>query len=441
MMDFLFELGTFIAKAIIVIVLIYLILALVTKVLSRAKLLSEKNKKESHITFIDYKAKRKEVRQKLEEKLTSQEEFKIIEKAIEKYKKSLQKLAKKVKEQDKEQKVTQDKVQEAKSLKPDAEDKNQQEERVSSQADTESQDVTNLDNNDKFKAEKRAIAEKIAAQYNELLQKASKDSGIKLVYEDDNFIVKSKVLFILDFVGSTLATEVKDLRRAIDIITYEGSEGDGVILRLQSPGGTVCGYGLCAAELERLKKKKINLTIAVDQVAASGGYMMASVADKIVAAPFAYIGSIGVVSEFPNFNRLLKKYDVEYEQVTAGKYKRTLGQFAENTPEGREKFKEELEDIHKAFKEHVKQHRPNVDIEQVATGEHWIAKDALKLGLVDEIMTSDECIEAVYDNYDRIIQIDFIDQKPKGLLSVLTDRSELVEFCSELVSKFTRPKV
>ncbi|EKM9494668.1 protease SohB, partial [Vibrio cholerae] len=163
---------------------------------------------------------------------------------------------------------------------------------------------------------------------------------------------------------------------------------------LETGGGMVHGYGLASSQLDRLKAAGLPLTIAVDKVAASGGYMMACIADKIVSAPFAIVGSIGVVAQLPNFHKLLKKNDIEFEQLTAGEYKRTLTMFGENTDKAREKFKQELEETHQLFKDFIREHRPALDLDKVATGEHWFGTQAKALGLVDEIQTSDDLIVA-----------------------------------------------
>lgn len=201
-----------------------------------------------------------------------------------------------------------------------------------------------------------------------------------------------KRLFVLDFEGDIQAKQVDNLREEITAILTLASQGDEVLLRLESPGGSVYGYGLGASQLLRLKDKQIPLTIAVDKVAASGGYLMASIADTIVAAPFALVGSIGVVAEIPNIHRLLKKHEIDVDVMTAGKYKRTLTVIGENTPEGKEKFQEELNDVHALFKEFVSENRPILDIEQVSTGETWYGTSAKKVHLVDEITTSDDLI-------------------------------------------------
>ncbi|MEM7379530.1 MAG: protease SohB, partial [Pseudomonadota bacterium] len=166
--------------------------------------------------------------------------------------------------------------------------------------------------------------------------------------------------------------------------------GDEVVVKLESPGGMVHSYGLAASQLDRIVQAKVQLVVCVDKVAASGGYMMACVANRIVAAPFAVLGSIGVVAQLPNVHRLLKKNDIDFELLTAGQYKRTLTVFGENTDEGRQKFIEELEETHVLFKEFVSEHRPQVDIDQIATGETWYGRRALGMKLIDEVSTSDD---------------------------------------------------
>ncbi len=203
----------------------------------------------------------------------------------------------------------------------------------------------------------------------------------------------AKRIFVLGFKGDLRATAVKSLGREIDaVLTAARPESDEVIVRIESGGGTVTGYGLAAAEILRLRERKIPVTASVDQVAASGGYMMAAAADRIVAAPFAVVGSIGVVAPAPNLHRLLKKNDVDYEDVTSGKFKRTVTLLGEVTPQGREHFQDKLDAIHDAFKAHVATLRPKADIARVADGDHWLATEAVALGLVDEIVTGDELL-------------------------------------------------
>lgn len=206
---------------------------------------------------------------------------------------------------------------------------------------------------------------------------------------EDEAKPKKSHLYVIEFEGDIAAQAVQNLRHEVSAILQIAKKEDEVLIKLKSPGGMVQGYGLAAAQLARLREKEIHLTVAVDEVAASGGYLMACVANKILAAPFAIVGSIGVVAQMPNFNRLLKKWDIDYEQFTAGDYKRTVTLFGENTDEGREKFKEELADVHSAFKTFVHTYRPAMDIEKIATGEHWLASQAKAYGLVDELVTSD----------------------------------------------------
>lgn len=204
--------------------------------------------------------------------------------------------------------------------------------------------------------------------------------------------LKKPCLFVINFKGSMNAHEVNALREEITAILSIADNKDEVLLRLESPGGVVHGYGLAASQLNRLREKGLKLIVSVDKVAASGGYMMACVADRIVAAPFAIIGSIGVVAQVPNFHRLLKKKDIDVELHTAGEYKRTLTLLGENTEQGRKKFVQDLNETHQLFKDFVHQKRPALDINAVATGEHWYGIQAKEKGLIDEIGVSDDII-------------------------------------------------
>ena len=197
-------------------------------------------------------------------------------------------------------------------------------------------------------------------------------------------------VFVIDFKGDIRATATTSLREEVSAILAVASEGDRVLVRLENAGGTVHEHGLAASQLLRIRQKELPLIIAVDKVAASGGYLMACVASHIIAAPFAIVGSIGVIAQLPNFSRLLEDKGIDFEQVTAGRFKRTLTLFGKNTDEGREKLREEIEDVHDLFKTQIATHRPQLDVEQVATGEYWYGTRALELGLIDEIRTSDD---------------------------------------------------
>ena len=202
-----------------------------------------------------------------------------------------------------------------------------------------------------------------------------------------------KRLYVIDFNGDPKASQTEELRHTITaVLSMVRADMDEVLLRLESPGGMVHAYGLAASQLRRIRDKNITLTICVDKVAASGGYMMACVASKLIAAPFAYIGSIGVLVQLPNFNRLLKQKNVDFEMVTAGEYKRTLTLFGENTEKGRQKMAEDVQEVHELFKDFIKESRPGMDIDKLATGETWQGTKAKALGLVDDIGTSDAII-------------------------------------------------
>ena len=203
---------------------------------------------------------------------------------------------------------------------------------------------------------------------------------------------RKKKLYVLNFEGDIQASQVSALRNEITAVLVDATKDDEVLVGVESPGGLVHAYGLAASQLLRIKQAGVKLTVAVDQVAASGGYLMATVADKIIAAPFALVGSIGVMAELPNFNRLLQKHEIDYEVLTAGEHKRTLTVFGENTEAGRAKFMEEIEDVHQLFREFVTENRPSVEDDKVKTGEAWYGQRAIELNLIDEILTSDQYI-------------------------------------------------
>ena len=233
-------------------------------------------------------------------------------------------------------------------------------------------------------------------------QKAEKKAAKAAKNTDEQDDSRGRV-YVLDFDGDIKASDTDPLRRAITaVLSIADPEKDEVVIRLESGGGLVHSYGLAAAQLDRIRSKGLRLTACVDKVAASGGYMMACVADRIVASPFAILGSIGVVAQLPNFHRFLKKNDVDFEVLTAGEHKRTMTIFGENTDKGRQKFLEDLEDTHGLFKEYVSERRPDLDIAAVANGDIWFGKRALEVKLIDEIKTSDEYLIEACDRADVV---------------------------------------
>lgn len=253
--------------------------------------------------------------------------------------------------------------------------------------------VTHL--NARVNEQRKKIAQTTASRL-ELLQLAQQLAKEAKIRRKNN-----QKIFVLDFKGDIQASAVENLREEITLILATAKAGrDRVVVRLESPGGMVHGYGLAAAQLVRLRDAGFHLTICVDKVAASGGYMMACIANEIISAPFAVVGSIGVVAQVPNFNRLLKEHNVDFELYTAGQYKRTVTMFGENTPEGKAKFEEELQQTHILFKHFVEKYRPQLNVDKVATGEHWYGQDALDLNLVDKLETSDEYLLALLPQHD-----------------------------------------
>ena len=356
MVDFLYEYGMFLAKAITVIVTILLILVGLLAIGGRGK----RDQAHGEITLTSINDNFEEMKDAIESV--------VIDPEV--YKQQIKALHKKEKKEAKEKK---------KQAKADAK---------------------------QAKLELKQAEKNTATSGAGAVQPATEDSSTETTDSDaaneqptDEHEERKRV-FVLDFNGDIRASEVDLLREEISAVLAFASPTDEVVLRLDSAGGMVHSYGLAASQLERIKAAKIKLTICVDEVAASGGYMMACLADKLIAAPFSILGSIGVVAQLPNFHRVLKKHGVDYETFTAGEYKRTVTMFGENTEKGKEKFIEEIQDTHLLFKEFVAQARPNVDIDQVATGEVWFGRRALEQNLVDELNTSDDFLMKICQSAD-----------------------------------------
>jgi len=259
------------------------------------------------------------------------------------------------------------------------------------------------------------------------LQRAILDKKVfKAIQKEKPPEKKKRNVFVIDFHGDIAATTVCDLREQVTaVLTVAGPE-DEVVVVLESGGGIFHNYGLAASQLTRLREKDIPLTVCVDKIAASGGYLMACVANRILAAPFAILGSIGVVVMFPNFHRLLKKYDVDYMELTAGEFKRTISHMGEITEKGKEKFLEELASSHELVKNFITENRPQVDMAKVATGEHWHGVEALELALADELRTSDDYLLTLSEEAE-IYRLEFeasktVKEKFAGIFAEAGDR-------------------
>jgi len=259
-------------------------------------------------------------------------------------------------------------------------------------------------------------------------QKKAAKAEKKRAKADAKVSVSRPRSYVIDFKGDLKASAVPSLREEVSAILDVATAADDVIVRLENHGGVVHEHGLAASQLARIRDRGIPLTVCVDKVAASGGYLMACVATRIYAAPFAILGSIGVLAQIPNFNRLLDSHGVDFEQITAGKYKRTVTMFGQNTDADRAKLKEELEDVHTLFKSAVTRYRPALDLEKVATGEHWYGARALELGLADEIKTSDEVIAGLVAERD-LYQVAYRVKQPlpKRLMANIDSALEKVD--------------
>lgn len=244
---------------------------------------------------------------------------------------------------------------------------------------------------------RQALLDKAARKKDQKQEKKRRKAEQKAKEVDET---TRRRVFVLDFKGDIRATAVAALREEVSAILGVARAGDEVVLRLENFGGAVHEHGLAASQLKRLHAREIPLTVTVDKGAASGGYLMACIGSRIVAAPFAVIGSIGVIAQLPNFHRAMEARGVDYEQVTAGRYKRTVTMFGRNTDADREKLREELEEVHALFKQMVATHRPALDIESVATGEHWYGTRAHELKLVDAIETSDDYLHRAASDAD-----------------------------------------
>lgn len=255
-----------------------------------------------------------------------------------------------------------------------------------------------------------AAARRMRKQEQKDSRKAAKQEAKALKKSEPGAPPSRRRIYVLDFEGDLQASQVDHLRSEVTAVLANAQDNDEVLVRLESPGGLVHGYGLAASQLDRVRRQGVQLVVAVDKVAASGGYLMAVVANRILAAPFAVLGSIGVIAQIPNVHRLLKRHDVDVEVLTAGKYKRTLTVLGENTDEGRRKFVEELEDVHRLFKEFVSTHRSSLDVEAVATGETWYGQHAVDMNLVDEISTSDEYLLQASEQAD-IFEVRWVEHK------------------------------
>jgi len=249
-----------------------------------------------------------------------------------------------------------------------------------------------------------------------------------------------KRTFVLDFDGDVKASAVEFLRHEISAIISVAKVTDEIIMRLDSSGGMVHTYGLAASQLGRINTANIPLTICVDQIAASGGYMMACMANHITAAPFALVGSIGVVAEVPNVHRLLKKHSIDVEVLTAGEHKRSLTIMGENTRKGRDKFVEDLQQTHGLFKRWVKQQRPQLDLEQVANGDVWYGQQAIDLGLVDAVGTSDEVLQQAVKDSD-VLLIEYVAKKTMGEKFGIAAATSLSLFSNRIWSKARRHSI
>ncbi|MEL7296814.1 MAG: protease SohB [Pseudomonadota bacterium] len=287
----------------------------------------------------------------------------------------------------------------------------------------QSNETLRVDNlNDKFRQMRERLARAVAGAQDAKALKKQQKAEAKAREKTPPQRART---FVIDFKGDIKASAVSQLREEVTAILSVASDDDEVLVKLENPGGVVHEHGLAAAQLTRIRERGLSLVVVVDKVAASGGYLMACVANEIVAAPFAIVGSIGVIAQLPNFNRALEQRGVDFEQITAGEHKRSVTMFGKNTDADRAKLKEELEDIHGLFKAAVSRYRPELDLSTVATGEHWYGTRALEMGLIDKLATSDEELIARCENRDIFsITYEIKQPLPKKLLGAVDSALE-----------------
>lgn len=379
-MEFLIEYGTFLAKAVTIVVAIIIVIGSIAS-------LGGKNKRQvdGHIEVTNISDDLNEIKDGMLEEILSEEDYKALQKEKKKEDKEKSKAEKKrLKEEKKQSKKLANKDDSTSNSEKVSGNGSGIDTSLSLNANTDAENETDAKSSEALDAEPETAEESEKGR-----------------------------LFVINFDGDVEASAVESLREEITAIIAAADENDEVLVRLESPGGMVHSYGLAASQLSRIKAAKLKLIITVDEVAASGGYMMACVADEIIAAPFAVVGSIGVVAEVPNIHRLLKHNKVDYETHTAGEFKRTLTVFSENTDAAREKFKQELQETHDLFKQFITDNRPSLDVDKVATGEHWYGTQALTLGLIDKIQTSDDYIVKAAES-SEIFEVVYVIKKPLG---------------------------
>ena len=232
-------------------------------------------------------------------------------------------------------------------------------------------------------------------------------------------------LYYLEFEGDIQASEAAKLKQEILVCLQVAKPTDVFLILVESSGGSVSNYGDLYSVMEMIKKRGHTLWVAIDRVAASGGYLISLPADKIFATPFALIGSIGVLSEVPNFGGLLDKYGVKMEEYTAGERKMNISMFRENGEEQKEHHRKKLGKIHELFKAQLVKYRggliekKGVDIGELMEGDFWMGENAFELGLVDELKSSVEILLDEKDHFN-ILKVNYHNEpKMAGIMGML----------------------
>jgi len=241
-----------------------------------------------------------------------------------------------------------------------------------------------------------------------------------------------KPIAVIRFDNDMMASYSGPFARLVNEVIANKDRFSQVVVAANSPGGSVAEYGLMYSEMERLRKAcdsvKIKLTGSIRTYGASGGMLELLPCHEIYASPMAMVGSIGVVSEFLNFNKLWKSIGVTPLTLTAGEFKRTVTPNGEVTDEGLAHYKAQLESIHRQFIAAVVKYRKDKGfdsedkVKKVCNGDHWTAQESIELGLglVDGLATTSELIFNLNQNNDLVFLS--VKQNPweKGIFRFLT---------------------
>ncbi|HIQ50372.1 MAG TPA: signal peptide peptidase SppA [Nautiliaceae bacterium] len=211
-----------------------------------------------------------------------------------------------------------------------------------------------------------------------------------------SFFSKKKSVVIYELKGPIVnyeQTESIYLQKVLSDLDSIEENYDGIILKIDSPGGDAYSTKKIAERIKEINKK-IPIVACIDQIATSGAYWLASSSDYIVADDFSIVGSIGVYASYLEFTGLMEKLGVKYNRIVFGKYKDILSPFKNLTEEERKLIERKINYIYEYFVKEVAKNRGlNYSFvkEKIATGEFFFGYEAKELNLVDAIGDLETC--------------------------------------------------